>query len=336
MNPSPAPSPEAIAAPRRPGPGGAAAPPARAGVASLVRDCFLCEVRALKPGNVSRHAGGHDMKWEDFSKSAERVAPILCDPALGVGRRVLESVRATLEAVRCNTNLGMILLAAPLIRAWERSAPAVAGPAGDPEPAAALSAALGAALASLAQADGRDIFAAIRLANPGGLGRVEKHDVQDLASGADLGAAMEAARGRDLVARQYANGYREVLRVGVPRLRDYERRWNSAEWACVACYLGYLAQFPDTHVWRKHGAAAAAQTRAKAQGAWARCADCDDPERLRDFLLTFDRELKRDGINPGACADLTFASLLARRLEAIWGCAPGGGAGLSKKVEKIA
>lgn len=318
MNPSPAPSPEAIAAPRRPAPGGGAASPAGAGLAQVVRDCFLCEVKALKPGNVSRHADGHDMEWEDFIKSAERVAPILCDPAIGVGQRILESVRATLEAVHCNTNLGMILLAAPLIRAWERSAPAVANPAGGPaKPAGSLSDALRAVLASLTSADGRDLFAAIRLANPGGLGRVEKHDVQDLASGADLGAAMEAARGRDLVARQYANGYREVLRVGAPRLRDYERRWNSAEWACVACYLGFLAQFPDTHVWRKHGAAAAAQTRARAQSAWARCVDCGDPEEMREFLLTFDRELKRDGINPGACADLTFASLLARRLEAI-------------------
>lgn len=332
MNPSPASSPESLEAPRPPAPGGEAAA-AQAGLVRVLRDCFLCEVRALKPGNVSRHAGGHDMECEDFIKSAERVAPILCDPAIGVGRRILESVRATLEAVHCNTNLGMILLAAPLIRAWERSAPA--SPVGGAEPATGLSAALRTALASLTHADGRDLFAAIRLANPGGLGRVEKHDVQDLASGADLGAAMEAAQGRDLVARQYANGYREVLRVGMPRLRDYERRWNSAEWACVACYLGYLAQFRDTHVWRKHGAAAAERTRAKAAAAWARFADCGDPERMGDFLLAFDRELKRDGINPGACADLTFASLLARCLEEIW---PAGGLGESrpKKVAKIA
>ena len=332
MNPLPALSPESLEAPRRPGPGGGAASPARPGLARVLLDCFLCEVRALKPGNVSRHAGGHDMECEDFITSAERVAPILCDPAIGVGRRILESVRATLAAVHCNTNLGMILLAAPLIRAWERSAPA--SPVGGAEPAKGLSAALRAVLASLAPADGRDLFAAIRLANPGGLGRVEKHDVQDLASGADLGAAMEAARGRDLVARQYANGYREVLRVGAPRLRDYERRWNSAEWACVACYLGYLAQFPDTHVLRKHGAAAAARTRAQALAAWERFADCGDPERMRDFLLTFDRELKRDGINPGACADLTFASLLARRLEDIWGCAGGLDGRPQKKLKK--
>ena len=335
MNPSPASFPESLEAPRRPGPDSGTPSLARVGLVRVLRDCFLCEVQALKPGNVSRHAGGHDMECEDFIESAERVAPILCDPALGVGRRILESVRATLAAVRCNTNLGMILLAAPLIRAWEQSAPAVASPAEGAEPVISLSAALRTALASLTQADGRDLFAAIRLANPGGLGKVEKHDVQDdPASGADLGAAMEAAQGRDLVARQYANGYREVLRVGVPRLRDYERRWNSAEWACVACYLGYLAQFPDTHVWRKHGAAAAARTRAKARTAWARCADCDDPGQMRDFLLTFDRELKQEGINPGACADLTFASLLARRLEDLWEGARGPGEGPPKKSKK--
>ena len=155
--------------------------------------------------------------------------------------------------------------------------------------------------------------------------------MQDLASGADLGAAMEAARGRDLVARQYANGYREVLRVGAPRLRDYERRWNSAEWALRGLLSRLFGAVRDTHVLRKHGAAAAERTRAKALAAWERFADCGDPERMRDFLLTFDRELKRDGINPGACADLTFASLLARRLEDIWGCAGGLGGRPQKK-----
>ncbi len=275
---------------------------ARSALAALVHDCFLRDVSALKPGNVGKHGAGHDMTCEHFIESARVAAPVLCDARLGVGERILAAVRATRAAVHCNTNLGMLLLLAPIVKAAEGAAAP-----------AALRAGIRSVLASLGREDSRNIFAAIRLARPGGLGRVAEHDV-NAPGNSDIRVAMEAARERDLVALQYADGYQEAAGLGVARLRTYDQRWNSVEWAVTACYLTLLASFPDSHVRRKHGAATAERVRKKAALVLNRFIGYTDPRNATGRLLVFDRQLKKAGINPGACADLTVASLLLYRL----------------------
>jgi triphosphoribosyl-dephospho-CoA synthase len=92
----------------------------RARLQEAVLASLIGEVDALKPGNVHRFAGGHGMRYEDFITSAEVVAPLLCEPGASVGRRVLSAVVATRQAVGTNTNLGMLLLYAPILAAAEQ------------------------------------------------------------------------------------------------------------------------------------------------------------------------------------------------------------------------
>ena len=82
-------------------------------------DACRLEIEALKPGNVHCFAGGHGMSAEQFVVSARVSSGPLTEPGWPVGRRVLEAVRATRQAVGTNTNLGIILLCAPLARAAE-------------------------------------------------------------------------------------------------------------------------------------------------------------------------------------------------------------------------
>ena len=269
---------------------------------TLVYDCFICDVNALKPGNVGRHGAGHGMDCADFIKSAQVVTPILCNQRLGLGKRILSSVEATLGAVHCNTNLGMVLLIAPIIRVFEQ----LVSP-GDFQDM------IKPTLMSLEQQEAQDIFAAIRLANPGGLGKVDKYDVNSPLD-IDIYSAMDAAKERDLIALQYANGYREIVNLGIKCLQNYHNRWNSVEWSVVACYLMYMASFPDSHIRRKHGIEIAEQVRKKTIPVWKRFADYDNPGDARGVLAMFDKELKESEINPGTCADLTVASLLLYRL----------------------
>ena len=269
---------------------------------TLVYDCFICDINALKPGNVGRHGAGHGMDCADFIKSAQVVTPILCNRRLGLGKRILSSVEATLGAVHCNTNLGMVLLIAPIIRVFEQ----LVSP-GDFQDL------IKPTLMSLEQQEAQDIFAAIRLANPGGLGKVDKYDVNSPLD-IDIYSAMDAAKERDLIALQYANGYREIVNLGIKCLQNYHNRWNSVEWSVVACYLMYMASFPDSHIRRKHGIEIAEQVRKKTVPVWERFADYDNPGAARGVLTTFDKELKESEINPGTCADLTVASLLLCRL----------------------
>ena len=271
-------------------------------LAAQVYDCFICDINALKPGNVGRHGAGHGMECTDFIRSAQVVTPILCNHRLGVGKKILAGVEATLAAVHCNTNLGMLLLIAPVIRVFEQLV--------SPEDFKDL---IKPTLMSLGRQEAQDIFAAIRLANPGGLGKVDKYDVNSPLE-IDIFSAMDAAKDRDLIALQYANGYREVVNLGIKCLQNYHIRWNSVEWAVVACYLMYMASFPDSHVRRKHGMEVAEQVRKKTVPVRERFTDCNNPGDAKDVLMIFDRELKESEINPGTCADLTIASLLLYRL----------------------
>ena len=271
-------------------------------LAAQVYDCFICDINALKPGNVGRHGAGHGMECADFIRRAQVVTPILCNHRLRLGKRILDGVEATLAAVHCNTNLGMLLLIAPVVRVFEQLV--------SPEDFKDV---IKPTLVSLGPQEAQDIFAAIRLANPGGLGKVDKYDVNSPLE-IDIFSAMDAAKDRDLIALQYANGYREVVNLGIKCLQNYHNRWNSVEWAVVACYLMYMASFPDSHIRRKHGMEIAEQVRKKTVSVRERFTDCDNPGDAKDVLMIFDRELKESEINPGTCADLTIASLLLYRL----------------------
>jgi triphosphoribosyl-dephospho-CoA synthase len=271
-------------------------------VAAAYRDVCLAELAALKPGNVHVFAGGHDMTTADFEASAEVSAAAMGAPALSVGERIFEAIRRTRETVGCNTNLGIVLLCAPL-------AQAALSPAGG-----SLRERLRDVLRRLDVADAERAFAAIRLAEPGGLGAAPQHDVRAPPT-VSLAVAMAAAADRDCIAAQYTSGFADIFELGLPRLRAGLSRWRSEQWATTSAYLAFLARLPDSHVARKYGMERAQAVCAMARPFEAQLRDVDDPGQLAAPLLAFDRELKAAGINPGTSADLTVAALFAHRIE---------------------
>jgi triphosphoribosyl-dephospho-CoA synthase len=267
---------------------------------------FACrsELDALKPGNVSVHRAGHDMCTDDFARSAEAIAPVLAAPELSVGERILAAIRATRRVVDCNTNLGIVLLCAPLAHAAARL-----------RGGQALRGALHQTLQALDERDAEFAYAAIRLARPGGLGSVPEHDVSVSQPGVTLLQAMRLAAGRDRIAWQYISDYADVFEFAVPRMHLALARWGRGEWATVATYLALLAAIPDSHVARKFGARAAREVSAEAARLEALLDGQPQPEQLRARLCRFDDELKQKGINPGTTADLTVAALMAHYLQ---------------------
>src|SRR5690349_15154174 len=149
----------------------------------------LLEATAPKVGNVHRGADFEDLTFADFLVTAVAIGPAMEHAgATGIGRAVLDAVGAAQAAVATNTNLGMALLIAPL--------------AAVPWTEKLSTESVGRVLASLSPDDCRLVYEAIRLARPGGLGKVESMDVHGEPP-SDLVAAMRAAADRDLVARQY-------------------------------------------------------------------------------------------------------------------------------------
>ena len=273
---------------------------------ALIRDAYLAacrtELRALKPGNVHDYAPGHGMSVADFEASAVASAPSLAAPGIGVGARILEGVERTRAVTGCNTNLGILLLAAPLAEAAFGAAPGGLRPA------------LDAVLAGLTLADAEAAFAAIRLANPGGLGDSPRHDVREPAT-IGLREAMAEARDRDRIAEQYAGGFADIFELGLPALRRALARWGDEAWAAAATYLAFLGRLPDSHVARKFGPEPAEALRRRAAPFADRLAAAGRPADLAPSLLAFDAALKAEGVNPGTSADLTVATLFAHHLE---------------------
>ena len=270
----------------------------------IVRDSFITEINALKPGNVSRYADGHRMTSNDFLLSADLVTPILCDTQLSMGQRILECVKITRTQVGTNTNLGMILLFTPLIIAAENITD---------RSIAAMQYKLRNILSAVDKSDSSLIFQAIRDVNPGGLGQSDKFDVHTNPD-CTLLEAMAVASERDTIARQFTSGFHDIFSTGLTVIKDYTGRWNSVEWATVACYLTFLSVMPDAHIVRKYGTGTAEQVIKKATAITERFKKNDNPENAVEALLEFDRDLKERNINPGTTADITAASVLAYKL----------------------
>lgn len=259
------------------------------------------DVAVRKPGNVSLASAGHAMQAAQFLASAEASCGPLFSDTLRIGERIEAAIVATRAVAGCNTNLGIVLLCAPLIRATEVASD---------DTRASLEAALHAGLAELDVADSAAAYRAIAIANPGGLGRVEAQDVANVPS-VDLRAAMALAADRDLIARQYANGFDDLFGFGLPSFHRPDAA--SIVLRVQQTFLSWLASFPDSHIVRKQGAAAALTVSSEANEWRMRLAAAPFSNESADFF-DWDASLKARGLNPGTSADLTVCTLFLAAL----------------------
>jgi triphosphoribosyl-dephospho-CoA synthase len=264
--------------------------------------CIL-EATAPKPGNVHRSADFEDVTFVDFLTSAVAIGPAISRAAeKGVGATVLAAIQATRGVTATNTNLGTVLLLAPLAAVAER---------------VSLRDGVVGVLDRLTADDTRLVYEAIRLAQPGGLGRVADMDVTDQPP-SDLREAMAAAADRDLVARQYVNGFQTVLDEVVPWLLEGVRAEWSLTDAILHTQLRILSQYPDSLIQRKCGLPMARQASERAQ--WA--LDCGRPGEpgFEQALSDLDFWLRSDHHrrNPGTTADLIAAGLFVGLREQLF------------------
>jgi triphosphoribosyl-dephospho-CoA synthase len=170
-------------------------------------------------------------------------------------------------------------------------------------------------LACLTVEDARDAYAAIRQANPGGLGEVPRHGVSTEPT-VTLLEAMQAAEGHDRIAWNYSHEFADIFELGLPMLKEAAKRGWHAPFATTFVYLGFLAMVADTLIERKFGSAQAVEVQEEARAITARLDGGADPGTVEPELIQFDRSLKARGLNPGTSADLTVATLFAASLQA--------------------
>jgi len=267
----------------------------------------LLESSAPKPGNVSPGRSFADTRYEDFLASAAAIGgPLALAGARGVGETIRLAVDATAAWVHSNTNLGIVLLLAPLARA------AAVAPEGT-----LLRDALRGVLEATTVEDARDVYAAIRRAAPGGLGHADAQDVAGDPT-VTLLEAMRLAADRDTIAREYVSAFEITFDVAAPALT--RARCDRLSWddAVVETYLMLLSVIPDTHIARRGGAALAGDVSRRARTALD--AGGVRSTRGRQEIDAFDRALRADGhvANPGTTADLTAAAIFVMLMDGGW------------------
>jgi triphosphoribosyl-dephospho-CoA synthase len=256
----------------------------------------IWEATARKPGNVHRFQDFEDTSFVDYLLSAAAVAPVLETAGeRRVGQTILEGIQATRQVVTTNTNLGILMLLAPLA-----TLPANAD----------LRSGVQWVFEKLDVADTRSVYEAIRLANAAGLGRVAEQDVNQEPT-KSLREVMALAADRDMIARQYATSFSEVFNDGVPALLQGLRQKPpvTLEESIIYCHLHLMAKYPDSLIARKRG-------RAEAEEAAARAAQVltkfwhNEKTRWQE-LGRLDAWLRQMGNarNPGTTADLVTACL---------------------------
>jgi triphosphoribosyl-dephospho-CoA synthase len=262
----------------------------------------LLEATAPKVGNVHRGADFEELFFADFVTSAVAIGPALERAReTGVGQAVLDAIAATRAYVDTNTNLGMVLLLAPL----------AAVPLDQK-----LTDGIGSVLQSLTSRDSELVYQAIRLAQPGGIGKTNEMDVAGEAP-ASLLAAMQQAAERDLIARQYVENFSLVLAEILPNLvAGQQRGWSLID-AIIREHVRLISVYPDSLIARKCGF----ETAQKASDFAAQVLRAGEPddENYHAALNDFDFWLRSDGHrrNPGTTADLIAAGLFAGLREGL-------------------
>ena len=270
-------------------------------LADCIHRACVWEATAIKAGNVHPHAPLGAMQYTDFVRSAEVIAPILANAtSLGVGRAILEAVQATQAAVRCNTNLGIILLMAPLAAVPTN----ISLPEG-----------IGTVLNSLTVVDTVLVYEAIRIAHPGGLGNAAEQDV-NAAPSLPLKAVMALAADRDQIAREYATDFAWLVNHAVPQWsRESIVNACASEEAILSAVVSLqvwmLASQPDTLILRKSGPATAAEAQRRAAAILA--VGGVKTIEGRSLFLELDQWMRQfpSQRNPGTTADLIAATLFA-------------------------
>ena len=280
-------------------------PLARDAIENAFLEACNGELSALKPGNVHVHAAGHGMDIAHFQRAAAAAAPYIADPALSVGQRILRATEASFSVTGLNTNLGIVLLCAPLAKA-----------AAEIDTTIGLRRRLAVILGTLTYEDASDAFAAIRLANPAGLGTTDQGDVQETLPRITLIEAMYLAKDRDRIANAYVTAYEDIFDFALPALGAARALAENSDLATSTLHMTLLAEFADSHIARKFGIATADLVRDEARAlssAW----DPVATSKSLSLLEQFDASLKARRFNPGTTADFVvatlFTALLSRR-----------------------
>ncbi len=304
---------------------------------SLVQQCatlaVLLEVSGYpKPGNVHRIRDTPKTRYEHFLAGAVAIGPSIRDAALsgyrvscgeinlkeaGVGQHILRAVIDTSNWQRGgNVNLGTILLFIPLAVAAGMAHPCGKIVSGE------LRKNVRRVMESTTANDTLAVYEAISIANPGGLGKVEKYDVTKEVSkslireeNVTLQDVFRISAGWDNISKEWITGMEITFEVGYPAFLRVYNEFRDVNTATVHTFLEILSKNPDSLIQRKTSMEKALEV-SKAAAEVLKQGGLTS-EKGRTMCWKLDEKLYRSkgNLNPGTTADLTASSIFVALLE---------------------
>jgi triphosphoribosyl-dephospho-CoA synthase len=201
-----------------------------------------------------------------------------------------------------NTNLGIILLCAPVIQSYIDF------------DNLDLREGIKKTLSTTSIKDTHDLCAAINISSPGGLGDSDMYDTASYPN-ASIKQIMDYSQEYDRISYQYSHNFSDIFDFIIPKLEFLNQRYESLDISLSLLFIEILAKIPDSHISRKFGDKIAKKTSNNAHDLLKILDREHDPDYLAKALNNLDYEYKKKGINPGTTADLLVASLMIYKIS---------------------
>ncbi len=289
---------------------------------------ILFEVSADKPGNVNLIVGFEGTRHEHFLASAVAAAPFfelaaqrgiavsqgkIAITDVGIGQIIRDCIVNINTWQRGgNTLLGTIILFAPIAVATGMT-PMANGHVFEIQ---RLREKLKLVVESTTSEDAVNVYEAIKIANPSGLGKAPDLDVNSpdsvdriIKENVSLYQVFQIASSYDNVCSEWVNNYPITFNVAYPFLMKQIKENRDLNTAIIHTFLKVLAEYPDSFIARKVGLEKAQEVSMMAKeildlGGLATA-------KGKESLRTFDLNLRRFGnhFNPGTTADIIATAL---------------------------
>ncbi|MGD8544730.1 MAG: triphosphoribosyl-dephospho-CoA synthase [Candidatus Bathyarchaeota archaeon] len=288
---------------------------------------ILLEASCNKPGNVNRTTNYEDTRYEHFLASAVASAPSFKSAA----QKGVEISLGEIEAGEIS--LGRIIKDCVLnIRAWHHGGNTLLGTVILLSPIAVAAGAVRTRkgnynisdlrrwikniVESTTPQDAVDLYTAISITEPGGLGSVPELDVEDpnsiariLDEGITLYDTFKIASDYDSICSEWTSNYTITFDIAFPNIEREISEKGDLNSAIIYTFLKVLSEHPDTLIARKAGKVRSNEVSSMAKDVLSSGGfeTLDGKKRLRKF----DLKLRKFGslMNPGTTADIISAAL---------------------------
>ncbi|MDI6690667.1 MAG: triphosphoribosyl-dephospho-CoA synthase [Candidatus Bathyarchaeota archaeon] len=295
---------------------------------------ILLEVSADKPGNVNLIVGFEGTRYEHFLASAVAATPyfeLAAERGIAVSQkkigindvelgRIIKDCIADINSWQHggNTLLGTIILLSPMAAA----AGMTPNKGENTFEIQLLRENLRLVVESTTPEDAINVYEAIKIANPSGLGKAPDLDINNpdsvnriIKENISLYEVFKIASNYDRVCSEWINNYPITFDVAYPCLLRQLKESEDLNIAIVHTFLNVLSKYPDTFIARKVGIGKATEISFMAEEVLklGGLSTSLGREKLREFDLTL---RKSDSLlNPGTTADIIAAALALATLS---------------------